>query len=114
MASIVRGLAATLTLAVATLASLPALAQATGPQPLSVTNTTERVVFCTLLFDGRARTELAIRPGKTWSEAFDTRRDLRLVCQRGKGLYFGPLAPGKAYRLVKADSKIDLAEGAAE
>jgi hypothetical protein len=86
-----------------------------GYERLAVTNTTERIAYCTLLFDGRARTELAIRPGKTWYEAFAPGRDLRLVCQRSKQLYFGPLAPGKSYRLVPvARSKLDVAEGSAE
>ena len=96
--------------------STPALAdEPAGYQRLTVTNTTTQVAYCTLLFDGRARTELAIRPGKTWYEGFAPGRDLRLVCQRSKGLYFGPLAPGKTYRLIPADGrKIDVAEGAAE
>lgn len=85
-----------------------------GYQRLAVTNTTERVAFCTLIFDGKARTELAIRPGKTWYESFAPGRDLRLVCQRSKGLFFGPLAPGKSYRLVAAGSKVDVAEGSGE
>lgn len=110
---IVRGLPA-ITLAALAFAAPAAAQTPDGYELLSVTNTTERVAFCTLIFDGRARTELAIRPGKTWSEAFAPRRDLRLVCQRGKGLYFGPLDPGKAYRLVQAGSKIDMAEGSAE
>ena len=82
---------------------------------LTVTNTTDRVAYCTLLFDGRARTELAIRPGKSWYESFDPRRDLKLVCQRGIGRAFGPLAAGKTYRLVPAEGrKMDVAEGAGE
>ena len=86
-----------------------------GYERLTVTNTTDRVAFCTFLFNGRARTELAIRPGKSWYESFDPRRDLRLVCQRSKRLYFGPLAAGKTYRLVPAEGrKIDLAEGRGE
>lgn len=111
--SIVRTLPVVLTLAAS--AAAPAAAQtSTEHQLLSVTNTTERVVFCTLLFDGRARTELAIRPTRTWSEAFAPGRDLRLVCQRSKPLFFGPLAPGKSYRLVPAGSKVDVAEAEAE
>jgi hypothetical protein len=94
--------------------AFPAAAAPEGYETLSVTNTTEQVAFCTLLFDSRARTELAIRPGKTWSEAFNPRRDLRLVCQRSKDLYFGPLAAGKSYRIVQAGSKITIADGAAE
>lgn len=86
-----------------------------GYERLTVTNTTDRVVFCTFLFESKARTELAIRPGKSWYESFDPRRDLRLVCQRGRGLYFGPLAAGKTYRLVPAEGrKIDVVEGAGE
>jgi hypothetical protein len=86
-----------------------------GYERLTITNTTDRVAFCTFLFEGKARTELAIRPGKSWYESFEPRRDLRLVCQRGRGLYFGPLAAGKTYRLVPAEGrKIDVAEGAGE
>jgi len=101
------------------LAAAPAIALAAEPpagyERLTVTNTTDRVAFCTFLFDGRARTELAISPGKSWYESFDPRRDLRLVCQRGRGLYFGPLAAGKTYRLVPAEGrKIDVAEGPGE
>ena len=89
-------------------------AQKHEPQLLSVTNTTEQVAFCTLIFDGKARTELAIRPGKTWSESFDPRRNLQLVCRRSKTNAFGPLEPGKAYRFVPSPGrKIDIAEGAA-
>ena len=98
-------------------ASLPvAAARAAQPekQVLAVTNATDRVAYCTLIFDGRARTELAIHPGKTWSEAFDPRRRLQLVCQRGKANAFGPLTPGATYRLVPSGSRIDIAEGGAE
>ncbi len=100
-------------LCAAAMAALPA--QAAAPpadfRQLTVTNTTEHVAYCTLIFNGQARTELAIRPGKSWYESFDPRRDLRLVCQRSKGLFFGPLAAGKTYRLVQAGSKLDIAEG---
>jgi hypothetical protein len=103
------------TLCAAAMVALPA--QAAEPpadyRQLTVTNTTERVAYCTLIFNGQARTELAIRPGKSWYESFDPRRDLRLVCQRGKGLSFGPLAAGKTYRLVQAGSRLDIAEGEA-
>ena len=80
---------------------------------VSVTNTqAARVAYCTLLVDGRARTKLAIRPGHTWSEAFDARRELLLVCDRAKSLKFGPLKAGTSYRLVEVDgAKIDIAEG---
>ena len=100
--------------AVTLTAAAPAQAAAPDPQLLAVTNTTPKVVFCTFIFDGKARTNLAIRPGKTWSEAFDPRRDLRLVCERSKRLAFGPLEAGKTYRLVTAGSKVDVAEGAGE
>lgn len=86
-----------------------------GYERLTVTNTTDRVAFCTFIFEGKARTELAIRPGKSWFESFEPRRDLRLVCQRGVGRAFGPLAAGKTYRLVPAEGrKIAVAEGAGE
>jgi hypothetical protein len=81
---------------------------------VAVTNTLDQhVAYCTLLVDGRARTKLAIRPGKTWSEGFDPRRELLLVCDRGTSIRFGPLKAGTSYRLVEAEGrKIDLAEGA--
>jgi hypothetical protein len=101
----------------AALASLASQARAEDPagyQRVAVTNTANQVAYCTLIFDGRARTELAIRPDKTWSEAFAPGRDLRLVCQRSKGRFFGPLEPGKSYRIIPAAGrKLDVAEGAA-
>ncbi|WP_068879243.1 hypothetical protein [Phenylobacterium sp. CCH12-B4] len=109
MRTMVRGLIAALCV------SAPTAAQAAPPDmPLvSVTNTqAERVAYCTLLVDGRARTKLAIRPGKTWSEGFDPRRELLLVCDRAKALRFGPLKTGASYRLVEIPgAKIELAEG---
>ena len=113
-----KSVAAALALALAAAtAAFPALAADApdGYETLTVTNTTTQVAYCTLLFDGRARTELAIRPGRTWYEGFDPRRDLRLVCLRSKALYFGPLEAGKTYRLVDAPGrKIDVAEGSGE
>jgi len=107
-------LAALLALAAA---AAPAASQAAtaGDKPVvAVTNTqAQRVAYCTLLVDGRARTKLAIRPGHTWSEAFDPRRELLLVCDRGIGLKFGPLKVGQTYRLVEEPgAKISMAEGA--
>lgn len=110
-----RALPATAT-ALATLLGAGASLAAPAPDKpvLSVTNTqAARVAYCTLLVDGRARTKLAIRPGHTWSEAFDPRRELLLVCDRGIGLKFGPLKVGQTYRLVEEPgAKISLAEGA--
>lgn len=99
---------------VALLAAAPAAADP-DKLPLSVTNTTERVVFCAFVFEGKTRTMLEIRPGKTWSEAFDPRRQLQLVCNRGIDNVFGPLEAGKAYDLVAARGrKVDLAEASGE
>ena len=99
--------------ALALLAVAPAAAE---PEklPLAVTNATDRVVFCAFVFDGKTRTNLAIRPGKTWSEPFDPRRRLQLVCNRGKESVFGPLEAGKRYDLVTAGRKIGLAEASGE
>lgn len=102
--------------AVALFAAAPA-AQAAAPEkaPIAVTNTqAQRVAFCTLIVDGRAESKLAIRPGKTWSDAFDPRREVVLVCDRATSLRFGPLKAGGAYRLVEAEgAKIQLAEAPA-
>lgn len=106
MRTMVRGVIAAL--------CVSAPAAAAEEQPLvSVTNTqAERVAYCTLLVDGRARTKLAIRPGRTWSEGFDPRRKLLLVCDRAKALRFGPLKAGARYRLIEIPgAKIELAEG---
>ncbi|WP_296600466.1 hypothetical protein [Phenylobacterium sp.] len=91
----------------------PAADGAADKPVLSVTNTqAARVAYCTLLVDGRARTKLAIRPGHTWSDAFDARRELLLVCDRAKSIKFGPLKAGTSYRLVEVEgAKIDIAEG---
>jgi len=93
--------------------ALPAAAATpdTDKPLLAVTNTqADRVAYCTLLVDGHARTKLAIRPGKTWSEGFDPRRELLLICDRSRELRFGPLKAGASYRLVSAPgAKIDLA-----
>lgn len=105
-----RGLLAALCLG----AAVPAAAATVADKPLlSVTNTqADRVAYCTLLVDGHARTKLAIRPGKTWSEGFDPRRELLLICDRSRELRFGPLKAGSSYRLVSAPgAKIDLAAG---
>jgi len=82
---------------------------------VSVTNTqAQRVAYCTVLVDSHARTKLAIRPGKTWSDSFDPRREVLLVCDRATSLKFGPLKAGIDYRLVEAPgAKIQLAEGGA-
>jgi len=100
------------TLAAAALLA-PLAARAADKPLLAVTNTqAERVAYCTLLVDGRARTKLAIRPGKTWSDAFDPRRELILVCDRSTSLKFGPLKAGQSYRIVEAPgAKIGIAEG---
>jgi hypothetical protein len=99
--------------ALALLAATSAAGEA-AKLPLAVTNTTDRIVFCTFVFEGKSRTKLAIRPGRTWSEAFDPRRRLQLVCNRGKDNVFGPLEAGKSYELVSAGRKIDLAEPGGE
>lgn len=103
--------------ACAALALPAAPAAADGPEkrPLAVTNTTDRVVFCAFVFDGKTRSNLAIRPGRTWSEAFDPRRTLQLVCNRGVDNVFGPLEAGKTYALVEARGrKVGLAEASGE
>jgi len=105
-------LAALVAMCCAATAAPPARAEPDKPL-VAVTNTlTEHVAYCTLLVDGRARTKLAIRPGKTWSEAFDPRRELLLVCDRATSIRFGPLKAGNSYRIVGAEGrKIELAEG---
>ena len=62
--------------AVLALAALPAPSHAETPekQPFTLTNTADRVAYCTVLVDGRTHVQLALRAGKTWSDAIDPRR----------------------------------------
>lgn len=92
------------------LAAATAHAETATTPLVSVTNTQDqRVAYCTLLVDGRAQAKLAIRPGKTWSDVFDPRREVLLVCDRATSLRFGPLKAGVSYSLVEAPgAKISL------
>jgi hypothetical protein len=102
-----------LALAAATLilAAFPARAEAPAKQPLQVTNAAARDVECALVVDGRTRTFLKIHPGKTWSDTFDPRRTLQLVCEHARRNVFRVKA-GSEYRLIDGDGRVDIAEGA--
>lgn len=93
---------------------VPSLAETPEKQTFTLTNTADRVAFCTVLVDGRTHVQLALRAGKSWSDALDPRRPVQLVCNRAKQTVFGPLATGKTYRLLMNGRWWDLAEGAAE
>ncbi|MBU1378654.1 MAG: hypothetical protein KKE02_02640 [Alphaproteobacteria bacterium] len=110
--SLRRALAAAVVLAALVLTAGAAQAAVPEKAAISVTNTQDqRVAYCTLLIDGRAQSKLAIRPGKTWSDAFDPRREILLVCDRATSLRFGPLKAGTRYRLVESEgAKIQLTE----
>ncbi len=88
-------------------------AQAAEKQTLAVTNAAGQMAFCTLLVDGKALKELAIRPGRTYAEAFDPRRQHQLVCNRAVENVYA-VTPGRAYRVETDGRKITLAEAAAE
>lgn len=93
---------------------IPSLAETPEKQTFTLTNTADRLAFCTVLVDGRTHVQLALRAGKSWSDALDPRRPVQLVCNRAKQTVFGPLATGKTYRLLMNGRWWDLAEGAAE
>ena len=104
-------------LALAALAAvLAAPVQAAPPekQTLTVTNGASRIVECAVIVDGKARTQLKIRPGKTWADVYDPRRAVQLVCERTKEGVYGPLKIGSAYRFEDGPKRIDLAEAAGE
>lgn len=91
------------------LAFAPARAEPPEKQTLSLENAATRVVDCAVVVDGKTRTMLKMQPGKSWSDAYDPRRDVRLVCERAKKMYWRVEA-GTAYRLEDAGNRrVDLA-----
>ncbi|MEW5686636.1 MAG: hypothetical protein AB1942_17095 [Pseudomonadota bacterium] len=98
-------------LAAIALLAAPASAQTADKQPISVTNAMNAVAHCTFLVEGRVRTYLEIRPGKTWSEEVDPRRLYQLVCMRGKENSYR-LEPGKPYRVEAVGRKVGLVAAA--
>jgi hypothetical protein len=95
--------------ALAAPAALPAAAGAPEPQRLTVQNDADRVVECAVVVDGKARTFLKIRPGKLWSADYDPRRQVQLVCERGKPGVFAVKA-GLTYRLSYEANRVQIAE----
>lgn len=101
-------------LALALAVAVPALAGAPEKQTLSLENGAGRVVDCAVVVDGKTRTMLKMRPGKTWSDEYDPRRDVRLVCERAKK-GFWRLQAGTGYRLNDAGGRrVDLAQAGGE
>jgi hypothetical protein len=96
--------------------TLPAQAFADPPerQPLTIANASPRIAECAVVVDGHTRTMLKLHPGKAWTDSFRPGQDLRLVCERSRKLFFGPLKAGESYRLVGEDRWLELAEGAAQ
>ena len=101
-------------LSVLLLLALAAPAAAAEKLPLSVTNASERIAECAVLIDGRIKKYVNIRPGKTWTDQFDSNRELKLVCEKSRPMYFGPLKLGGAYRIVRTDGWFQIAEAAGD
>jgi hypothetical protein len=93
-------------------AAAPAQA-AVEKAPLTVTNTSQRIADCAVLIDGRIKYYVKIRPGRTWSDDFQTMRELKLVCERSRKLFFGPLRLGGAYEITEVRGKLEIAESGA-
>jgi hypothetical protein len=89
------------------LAAAPAMA-APELAPVSVTNATQRLAVCTIVVDGRMKYEVKIRPGKTWSDEFQTIREVKLVCERSRELFFGPLKLGGTYRIYELKRWLEI------
>ncbi|MBI1197410.1 MAG: hypothetical protein GC203_06065 [Phenylobacterium sp.] len=101
-------------LALALSVAVPALAGAPEKQTLSLENEAGRIVDCAVVVDGKTHVMLKIRPGVTWSDEFDPRRDVRIVCERSKRPYYR-VTSGTAYRLSDAGGRrVDLAEAGGE
>ncbi|MBW8815738.1 MAG: hypothetical protein JF588_20160 [Caulobacterales bacterium] len=94
--------------------ALPAGAETPAAEPLTVTNASARLAECALVVDGHTRTMLKLHVGKSWSDSFRPNQDLRLVCERSRKLFFGPLKAGSTYRLVGDGRWLELADGPAE
>ena len=93
----------------------PALAAPPEKQLFQVTNTAPRPADCAVVVDGKTRTYLKIRPGKTWADSFDPRRMIQLVCDRAVGNGVWAMKAGVSYRLLDgAAGKVDFAEKVAE
>lgn len=54
--------------------------------------------------------EVKIRPGKTWTDNFQSIRELKLVCERSRKLFFGPLKLGGTYKIVEVKNKFEIEE----
>ena len=76
--------------------------------PLTVTNASERIADCAVLIDGRIKYMVKIRPGNTWTDSFQTIRELKLVCERSRNLYWGPLKLGGSYRIVEVKRWLEI------
>lgn len=102
-------------LAVAALLAPAAANAAETPekQTLSITNAANQMAFCTLLVNGKALKELAIRPGRTYAEAFDGRRLHQVVCNRATENVYA-VTPGQTYRVESVGRKVTLTALAAE
>ena len=96
---------------------LTAFAAAAGPAagapeqlPLTVSNASARIADCAVLIDGRIKYYVKIRPGNTWSDQFQSIRELKLVCERSRKMFFGPLKLGGVYRIVEVKGKLEIEE----
>ena len=96
-------------------AAAPAWSAAPEKQLFQVTNTALRPADCAIVVDGKTRTYLKIRPGKTWADSFDPRRTIQLVCDHAVGDGVWAMKAGTSYRLLAgAGGKVDFAETAVE
>ena len=76
--------------------------------PLTVTNASERIADCAVLIDGRIKYYVKIKPGNTWTDEFQTIRELKLVCERSREFFFGPLKLGSAYRIIEVKRWLEI------
>ncbi|HEX3363648.1 hypothetical protein [Phenylobacterium sp.] len=74
-----------------------------------MTNTTDRIVECTMVVDGMTRTYLRVHPGKAYREDFGANRSIQLVCMRAKQDVYGPLTFGVDYQFVRDGDRVAVA-----
>jgi len=94
----------------ALLLALSAAPAGAEPQklPVTVTNASERLADCAVVIDGRIKYYVKIKPGDAWTDSFQTIRELKLVCERSRAYFFGPLKLGGAYRIFEVKRWLEI------
>jgi hypothetical protein len=87
-------------------------ADATKREPFRLVNDAGFTASCSLLIIDDSIEAVKLHPGETYSRRIPMKRELRLVCIKGKTRQVA-LSPGQTYRLIEVDGHLEIArEGA--